>query len=88
MAIQNPNDTSSNLLRMDPEFLKKNISRNIYKEGNPYNIGNKNALSDGDEKGKGEYNGSVGSKTDIATRKKLEAKNKYSETNPYNISNA
>jgi len=81
-------DTSSRLLRMDPEFLKKNISRNIYQEGDPYNMGNKNALSDGDEKGKGENNGSVGSATDIKTRNKLLAKNKYSETDPYNIGNA
>ena len=65
---------------------EKLLAKNVYKEGTEYNSANKNALSDGDEKGKGELNGSVGGLTDIVTRKKLLAKNKYNEGKPYNDS--
>jgi hypothetical protein len=44
---------------------------------------NKDALSDGDEFGKGELNGSVGSKTDINTRIEITNKNAYSTKKSY-----
>jgi hypothetical protein len=87
MAKQDQNDTPSNLSRISVEFREREIARNEYQDGDQYYAGHPNALSDGDEKGKGETN-TIGSKTDIQTRQKLIAKNDYSLNNPYNISNA
>lgn len=57
---------------------------NEYKEkGNEYSATNPNALSDGDEKGKGLNNNSVGSKTDIITRQTLKGINQYNDINEY-----
>lgn len=64
------------------------IAKNGYKNTKPYNSSHKNALSDGDEKGKGENGDSIGGITDIKTREALTAKNKYSNNKPYNDSNA
>lgn len=47
-----------------------------------YGPTNPNALSDGDEKGKGETQ-TVGNKTDILTRKTLNAVNQYNDSKPY-----
>jgi hypothetical protein len=41
------------------------LAKNIYDKSFQYSSINPNALSDGDEKGKGEFGGSIGSKTDI-----------------------
>ena len=41
------------------------MARNEYNYGDLYDSSNTGALSDGDDKGKGELNGSIGSKTDI-----------------------
>ena len=57
--------------------------RNSYNNQNAYNSKNPNALSDGDEKGKGENNGSVGSLTDVNSRKDSVARNKFGETKKY-----
>jgi hypothetical protein len=84
---QDQNDTPSNLSRTSGEFREREIARNEYQSGDPYESGHDNALSDGDEKGKGDT-GTVGSKTDITKRQTSIAKNKYSLNNPYNISNA
>jgi len=67
------------------------LAKNIYGENNQYNQINTNALSNGDEKGKGQIgdNGSVGSKTDIfgneigPGRNSLLAKNEYNENKQY-----
>ena len=40
-------------------------------------------MSDGDEKGKGLNNNSVGSKTDIITRQTLKGINQYNDINEY-----
>lgn len=48
-----------------------------YAEGHP------NALSDGDEKGKGELEESVGSRTDIVNRNYLTGVNQFSTARPY-----
>ena len=49
-----------------------------------YSATNPNALSDGDEKGRGENaGGSVGTKTDINERVVLKVKNKYGDTKQY-----
>ena len=69
-------------------YRKEEIVKNIYGSGNEYNESNKNALSDGDEKGRGELKNSVGNLTDIKTRNSLLIKNKYKTGNEYNESNA
>ncbi len=65
-------------------------AKNTYNtEGRQYGSSNSNALSDGDEKGKGQVGdtGSIGSKTDIQTRLDNIVKNDYKETNQYSSSN-
>ena len=56
---------------------------NRYSEKNGYGITSKNALSDGDELGKGQVGdtGTVGSLTDINKRIQIMANNKYSNEN-------
>lgn len=64
----------------------KNIVNNIYNYTSPSNIygaGHPNALSDGDDKGKGENSNSIGGLTDINTRIANIAKNKYNQNNTY-----
>ena len=58
-------------------------SKNIYRPNYPYNSSNPNAISNGDEKGRGERNGIVGTKTDINERTLLIARNKYNSTEDY-----
>ncbi len=62
----------------------EHLSKNHYTEIKPYNSDHLNALSNGDEKGKGEFNGQVGSLTDINTRTENLIKNEYKTKNPYN----
>jgi len=64
------------------------VSRNEYNYGDLYSSSNTGALSDGDERGKGELSGSIGSKTDIGERTSLQAKNIYGPTNQYGSGNA
>ena len=64
-------------------FRKKLIAKNDYNNNNEYNIGHPDALSTGDEEGKGEVNGQVGGKTDIKQRKKLMAKNRFNNNREY-----
>ena len=60
------------------------LSKNIYNNSYQYSSGNPNALSDGDERGRGENNtGGVGTVTDINERTVLRAKNKYGSTKTY-----
>ena len=87
MANQDQNDTPSNLTRHSGQFRDREIARNEFQTGDPYNIGHENAKSDGDEKGKGETD-TIGGKTDIEKRNWSQAKNKYSNNNPYNIDTA
>jgi hypothetical protein len=63
------------------------IARNEYTFNNGYNSNNVNALSNGDEKGKGELDGQVGSLTDINTRKDNMGRNVYNGNNGYGINN-
>jgi len=78
----------SKLEDVSAPFRKIEIARNDYNYNDEYNAGNPDALSTGDEQGKGENNGSVGSSTDIATRKKLIAKNKFNYNREYNAGTA
>ncbi len=78
----------SRLEKNSIEFRKKEISRNEFNSNKEYNLAHPNALSDGDEHGKGELQGSVGGETDIKKRKELKAKNLYKENHEYNDSTA
>ena len=62
---------------------------NRYSEKNGYGTTNKNALSDGDELGKGQAGdaGTIGSLTDINTRIQVTSINKYNSENGYGITN-
>ena len=65
------------------------ISKNNYGPTNGYGLTNPNALSDGDEKGRGEnVNGQIGTITDINERIKLLSKNDYNYTNNYGLTNS
>jgi len=69
-------------------FRKDAIAKNDYDLNDPYNQGHADALSTGDEDGKGELNGEVGGATDIKTRKNLIAKNKFNQNREYNLGTA
>ena len=62
---------------------------NRYSEKNGYGTTNKNALSDGDELGKGQAGdtGTIGSLTDINTRIQVTSINKYNSENGYGVTN-
>lgn len=80
---------SSRLLNSSKEIRDEMIARNkFYKPGDEYDSSHSRAKSDGDEHGKGENNGSIGSKTDIITRNKLLASNKYKSGDEYDSSKA
>ena len=64
-------------------FRKTEIARNDYNENDKYEVGHPDALSTGDEQGKGEVNGQVGGLTDIKTRDKLMTKNKFNKNREY-----
>jgi len=59
------------------------LAKNDYNTSKEYSAVNKDALSDGDEKGKGELNGSIGSATDKAEKTKLVVKNPFTPDNQY-----
>jgi len=77
----------SRLENISKVFREQNIVRNDYKEGDYYSVSHPDALSTGDEAGKGETT-TIGSLTDIKTREKLVVKNIYTKNNEYNSSNA
>ena len=78
----------SRLLKNSESFRNQNQARNTYTDKNYYNTGHPNALSDGDEKGKGAQGQQVGSATDISKRQQLSSKNLFNKNNQYNINNA
>ena len=78
----------SRLLEDSEQFRNTNKARNLYNQDDNYNIGNSRALSDGDERGRGELNGVVGTATDISKRNEAESRNLYGKNNPYSIENA
>lgn len=77
----------SKLDEINREFREKLMTKNGYNVNGEYVVAHKNALSDGDEWGKGELNGSVGGQTDIIKRTTLMSKNMYNKNNEYNIGN-
>lgn len=65
---------------VEGNYREIQMSKSVnYGEGNEYNVTHPNALSDGDEKGKGLNNDSVGSSVDINHREFLMKRNRYKE---------
>jgi len=69
-------------------FRQNEIAKNTYDSNDPYNVSHVNALSNGDDLGKGENNGNVGSATDIKVRNSEIAKNKFNRNKEYNAGTA
>jgi len=69
-------------------YRKQNVARNEFDNNDQYNVGHADALSTGDENGKGEVNGQVGGATDIKTREHSVARNKYNKNREYNDATA
>ena len=65
-------------------FRKCEIAKNTYDNNDPYTGGHSNALSNGDELGKGETNGQAGGATDIKARETMLAKNCFNKNREYN----
>lgn len=78
----------SRLEDISVQYRKREIARNDYDENDVYNSGHDDALSTGDEDGKGEVNGEVGGATDIKTRYSSLAKNKFNKNREYNAGTA
>ncbi len=78
----------SRLEDVSVQFRKKNVVRNDYDENDKYEAGHPNALSTGDEKGKGLVDEQVGGLTDIKTRETSMARNKYNRNKEYNDATA
>jgi hypothetical protein len=70
------------------QFRPIELAINRYSLNNGYGVTNPNAISDGDELGKGQnQNGQVGSLTDINTRTDIVSTNKYGANNGYGVTN-
>lgn len=69
-------------------FRTCSVARNDYNYNDEYNVGHPDALSTGDEDGKGVVNEQAGGLTDIKTREKSVARNKYNNNNQYNDATA
>lgn len=68
----------SKLDEISKEFRENNVNKNVnYSNKEEYSSSHKRAISDGDEFGKNENGGSVGSLTDIKTRETLLGKNPF-----------
>lgn len=78
----------SRLEEISKTYREQAIARNDHNKNDQYSSTHPDALSDGDEMGKGEKNGSIGSKTDIEQRQLQKARNKFSANNPYDDSSA
>jgi hypothetical protein len=69
------------------KYRKEVLGVNSYNDKNFYSSVNKNALSDGDLKGKGDVEGQVGSSVDIQNRIDNMSRNRYNNTNEYSMVN-
>ncbi|MFA5207137.1 MAG: hypothetical protein WC428_00405 [Candidatus Paceibacterota bacterium] len=69
-------------------FRKCAVAKNDFTDNDQYSTGHPDALSTGDEDGKGELNGSIGGKTDIKTRNCEITKNKFQQDRQYDASTA
>ena len=79
----------SRLEEISEQYRKREIVRNSYDKDDVYAGSHPNAVSDGDEKGKGLGSpGTVGGATDIKSREVAASKNKYNQERPYDDSSA
>lgn len=78
----------SRLEEVSAPFRKEAVVRNTFGQNDQYSQAHPDALSTGDEPGKGENAGEVGGATDIKTRKSLVVKNKFTPNKEYNITTA
>jgi hypothetical protein len=69
-------------------FRTCSVARNDYNYNDEYQAGHPDALSTGDEQGKGLVNEQVGGATDIKERNKELAKNKFNKNREYNAGTA
>ena len=87
MAEKEPVDLSqpeNNMTSVADKIRNQLLAKNNFaSQKNEYGSTNKDALSDGDEKGKGELDGKVGSLTDIKSRTDVVARNKYNPSKGY-----
>ena len=77
---------ASQIQSISDKFREDALARNEYKSLKSYNTTHPNALSDGDESGKGDNNGKIGSSVDIQSRLDVLGRNTYTETNGYGTS--
>ena len=85
--IESNSKLRKTIQKLSEKFRQEHIARNSYDYNTVYDSNNRNALSDGDEKGKGENNGSVGSSVDIQNRIENLGRNRYSNNNEYSSIN-
>ena len=78
----------SRLEEISTGFRENLLVKNDHKQDNQYSSEHPDALSNGDDYGKGEFNNQIGGITDIKMRETLLVKNKYKKNNEYNASNA
>lgn len=78
----------SRLEDISKQYREREVVRNDHDFNDEYSGTHPDALSDGDEKGKGEKNGSIGSATDIKTREQQIVRNKFNNNKPYDDSTA
>jgi hypothetical protein len=90
IAVDLSQDVPNSLTAVADVERAKLIPRNDYNEvGNQYSVVNRNALADGDAKGKGTgvyldvYNTNAGTITDVAERKDDIKINKFNSSKPY-----
>ena len=76
----------STLDTLNQEFRDKLLAKNDHNSNKEYNALHPDALSDGDNYGKGNTDSSVGGADDILARNRLLAKNKYNSNDEYNDS--
>ena len=78
----------SRLEEISLPFRTCTVAKNDYGNNDQYTAGHPDALSTGDQDGKGEVNGQVGGATDIKMRDCLATKNKYNKNREYNAGTA
>jgi len=90
IAVDLSQDVPNSLTAVADVERAKLIPRNDYNDvGNQYSVVNRNALADGDAKGKGTgvyldvYNTNAGTITDVAERKDDIKINKFNSSKPY-----
>jgi len=77
------NGKNVTLLEYSAQFRTEEIARNKYTKNNEFGSSHPDAIADGDDLGKNENNGVIGSRTDISKRNELQSKNLYTINNPY-----